>query len=425
MEGYEESWLEWKSNPELFWSKKASKLHWMKKWDKIVDMSDPKKISWFPGGKLNLCYNCLDRPIEEGFGEKTILLHESLYTHEVKKYTYSQLLDQVSRLAGALHDCGVTKGDYVIINLPMIPETVIAILAAVRVGAPYFVISRGYTTQTLKHRIEEIRPKVIFSTNCAFIDDNMICFKSVLDDALQSSQHMPSNCIILQRKFTEPAHLQSNRDLCWSDVMQTATLQNCTPVEATEPLFLLYTSGSTGKPKGIIHAAGSFSVGIVQDNFKAWGFDGDVYWSLSEFAWLGGHCCSCFGPLLSKTATILYEGPSFSSCLDEMYRIYRDYGVTNTFVPISVLKMLRNKDPNNELSKKNGPFSLKRVMIGGSGVDHLTKKYAENAFQAIVLLLYGQTELGGPVTLPDLKNQPFACSGKSSPGWENYHVDQD
>lgn len=417
METYEESWREWRANPELFWSKSAAKLQWIEKWDKIVDTSDPKRILWFPDGKLNLCYNCLDHKVQEGYGDKTILFHESLYTHEVKRYTYGQLLDQVSRLAGALYECGVRKGDFVLINLPMIPETVIAILAAVRIGAPYYVISRGYTPQSLKTRIEETKPKIIFSTNYAFIDDNIVCFKSIIDEVMLNSQHSPKHCIILQRKFAEPAKLTANRDFSWNEFIERGKFQECTPTEGCDPLFLLYTSGSTGNPKGVIYSVGSFSVGMVQDDFKSWHFDGEVYWCLSEFSWIGGHLNNCFIPLLSKTATILFEGPPYASCLGEMYRIYKEYGVTNTYIPVSTLKTFRNKDPNNVIAKKYGPFLLKTVTIAGSTIDELTLKYTEDAFKTSVILIYGQTEFGGPVTL-SWPEQPKFSSGKPYPGWE-------
>lgn len=424
MENYEEAWKEWRSNPDAYYEKMAEKLHWYKKWNRIWEMDGEKKIKWFVGGETNLCYNCLDKHINEGFGDQTILIHESHYTKEVKLITYNFLLQQVERLAGFLTMIGIKEGDYVLINLPMIPETIIAILAAVRIGAPYLVVTQGHM-HFLPEFIMDFKPKVIFSTNFAFIEKETVPVKSKLDEVLQNTKYQPSKCIIVQRSYFESAKMHVNRDISWSDAIKNGFACDCIPIEATKPLFVIFTSGSTGKPKGIIHAVGSFSVGLVNDGVKTWHCcDGGVFWGLTQFAWIGGHCAVTFGSLLTRTKSILYEGPSSDPNIDDIYRIMSNYGVTNVFFTVPLIRSIRSKDLNGDIAKTYGGFQLKNMVSGGAAINQVLVDYVQKVFKAPLLQLYGQTELNGPITTYELfdgcltKCRALLSSGKPFPGWE-------
>ena len=254
------------------------------------------------------CYNAVDIHVENGLGDQAAIIYDSPVTDTIKTYTYAELKEQVSLFAGALSAKGVTKGDRVIIYMPMIPEAVFAMLACARIGAVHSVVFGGFAANELATRINDAKPKVIVSASCGIEVKRVIEYKPLLDDAIDLSESKPEACIILQRPQAT-AEMQDGRDFDWEDVMYQASPQDCVPVEATDPLYILYTSGTTGQPKGVVRDNGGHMVALKWTMNAIYGVDqGDVYWAASDIGWVVGHSYIVYGPLLKGCTTIVFEG---------------------------------------------------------------------------------------------------------------------
>jgi len=263
---------------------------------------------WFTGGVTNTCYNALDVHVERGRGDQAALIYDSPLTNTIRSFTYRELRDLVARFAGALASLGVTKGDRVIIYMPMVPETVVAMLACARIGAVHSVVFGGFAANELSKRISDAKPRGIVSASCGIEPGKTVPYKPMLDEAIQLSSSKPEHCVILQRpQVTAP--MTPGRDLDWNDVNAKATPVDCVPVEATDPLYILYTSGTTGQPKGIVRDNGGHAVALAWTMKHVYGVDpGEVYWAASDVGWVVGHSYIVYAPLFHGCTTILYEG---------------------------------------------------------------------------------------------------------------------
>ncbi|MGI8607304.1 MAG: AMP-binding protein, partial [Gaiellaceae bacterium] len=236
-------------DPEGFWREAAAAIDWEMKPDRILDDSRSPFNRWFPDGVLNTCHNAVDRHVAGGRGDQTALVYESPVTGTRRSYTYTELLGEVARLAGALSGLGVGKGDTVVIYMPMVPEAVFAMLACARLGAIHSVVFGGFAAHELAVRIDDAAPKIVLSGSCGIEVSRVIEYKPLLDRALEQATHRPEHCVILQREQAE-AELFPGRDLDWREATAAADPVDCVPVGATDPLYILYTSGTTGMPKG-------------------------------------------------------------------------------------------------------------------------------------------------------------------------------
>ena len=235
---YQAIYKQWQADPQGFWAAAADDIHWYKKWDKVLDDSNPPFYRWFSGGMVNTCYNALDRHVETGRAEQFALIYDSPVTNTVKKFTYAELLDQVARFAGALRNQGIEKGDRVIIYMPAVPEAIIAMLACARIGAVHSVVFGGFAANELAIRINDAKPKLIVSASCGIEVKRIIAYKPLLDKAIETASWKPEHCIILQRP-QEQASMIAGRDLDWSELMATSEPVDCVPVAATDPLYIL------------------------------------------------------------------------------------------------------------------------------------------------------------------------------------------
>src|SRR4029453_15266588 len=318
--------------PEEFWAEAAEAIVWVEPWKRVLDDSRAPGYRWFSGGRLNTCYNALDRHVERGRADQVALIHDSPITGTTKFFTYRALRDEVAKLAGVLLEQGVQRGDRVIIYMPMVPEAVTAMLACARVGAIHSVVFGGFAANELANRIEHAKPKIVITASCGIEVGRVVEYKPLLDAAIDMVHSKPERCIVLQRQMVE-ADLDPDRDLNWERAMETATPADCVPVEALDPLYILYTSGTTGKPKGIVRANGGHAVALEWTMKHVYDVEpGEVYWAASDVGWGVGHPHTGYPPPLPGCPPVLYEGkPVGTPDAGAFWRVVAQHGVSTLF----------------------------------------------------------------------------------------------
>jgi propionyl-CoA synthetase len=410
-------------DPNGFWGKAAEDCHWYKKWDKVLDDSKKPFYRWFVGGEMNTCYNALDYHIEQGRGNQAALIYDSPVTDTVKKYTYTQLRDEVAKFAGALAAQGVAKGDRVIIYMPMIPEAAIAMLACARIGAVHSVVFGGFAANELATRINDAKPKVMISASCGIEVKKVIPYKPLLDKAIEMATSKPAKCIIFQRPM-EKAPMIAGRDLDWNEVMASAKPHDCVRVKATDPLYILYTSGTTGQPKGVVRDNGGHMVALKWTMKAIYNVDaGDVYWAASDVGWVVGHSYIVYGPLFKGCTTIMFEGkPVGTPDAGVFWRIISQHKVKSLFTAPTAFRAIKREDPNAEYVKKYDISCFKILFLAGERSDPDTLKWAENCLKIPVIDHYWQTETGWAIcaNCMGLHHFPvkYGSPTKAVPGWD-------
>jgi acetyl-CoA synthetase len=313
-------------DPEEFWSQCAAKLHWFKKWEKLMQWKAPF-AKWFLGGKLNACYNCLDRHVEAGLGKKTAIIWEGEVEGE-KRITYAQALAEVKRFANALKGRGVGKGDRVAIYMPMIPETAFAMLACARIGAIHTVVFGGFSADALKERILDASAKCLITADGGYRRGNVVALKQTSDEALNGCDCVES--VIVVKHAGNTVEMKKGRDLWYHEIIKNVDADcPCEPMDAEDLLFILYTSGTTGKPKGIIHATGGYMTCVT--NTVQWVFDlkdRDIFWCTADVGWVTGHSYIVYGPLANAATVVMYEGSPDHPQRNRFWKIIEKYKVT-------------------------------------------------------------------------------------------------
>src|SRR5699024_801408 len=300
-------------NPRSFWAEAAQDILWSKQPQQILDDTDAPFYHWFVDGELNTCDNCVDRHVDAGRGSEPALIYDSPVTDTKRIYTFAELRAEIARFAGVLRAQGVNRGDRVIIYMPMIPETVIAMLACARIGAIHSVVFGGFAGAELAKRIDDAEPKVILSASCGIEPNRVVEYKPLLDRAFELARHAPDSCNIYLRDAL-CCELTPCRDLDWIDLLAEAAPVDCVPVKATDPLYILYTSGTTGTPKGVVRDNGGHAVALNWSMKHIYDASaGDVYWAASDVGWVVGHSYIVYGPLLAGCTTVLYEGKPVGS----------------------------------------------------------------------------------------------------------------
>jgi acetyl-CoA synthetase len=317
MDEYRTMYRESIDQPDQFWAKAAEELHWFKKWDRVLEWNCPY-AKWFVGAKTNLAYNCLDRQIDAGRGDKVAILWEGEPEQqpgkggEVRKITYRQLRDEVCRFANGLKKLGVKKGDRVTIYMPMVPEAVIAMLACARIGAPHSVIFGGFSSQAIADRVEDAKSEIIITADGGWRRGAVVPLKNNVDEALTKTD-LVKTVIVLERTGS-PISMAPERDVPWQEVIDGQSTQcDPEPIDSEDPLYVLYTSGSTGKPKGILHTTGGYMVGTYLTTKYVFDLqEPDIYWCTADIGWVTGHSYTVYGPLSNGATVIMYEGaPNF------------------------------------------------------------------------------------------------------------------
>ena len=416
-------------NPSEFWGEAAEGIDWESRWDKVLDDSKAPIYRWFPGGRLNTCYNALDRHVANGRGDQAAIIYDSPVTDSKRTISYGELRDQVALFAGALSDNGVKQGDRVIIYMPMIPEAVVAVLACARIGAVHSVVFGGFAPNELATRIDDATPKAIVSASCGIEPTRIVEYKPLLDQALELSKHKPDHCIIFQRPQLE-ATLSPPRDVDWNDAVASASPADCVPVEATDPLYLLYTSGTTGQPKGIVRDNGGHAVALHWTMKNIYGVEpGEVYWAASDIGWVVGHSYIIYGPLLHGNTTILYEGkPVGTPDAGAFWRVASEHRVSTLFTAPTAFRAIRQQDPDGDFIPRYDLSALRALFLAGERCDPDTLHWAEDKLGIPVIDHWWQTETGWSIAANclgiELLPVKAGSVGPAAPGWEVRALDE-
>jgi len=415
-------------DPEGFWGEAAEDIHWIRRWDRVLDDSRRPFYRWFTGGALNTCYNALDRHVEGERADQLALIYDSPVTQTVERYTYRQLRDQVAVFAGALAARGVGKGDRVIIYMPMVPGAAIAMLACARIGAVHSVVFGGFAANELATRIDDAKPKLIVSASCGIEPGRVVAYKPLLDAAIELAAHKPEACIILQRA-AQRADLVGDRDVDWHEAVANAQPADCVPVQATDPLYILYTSGTTGQPKGIVRDNGGHAVALQWTMKSIYDVDpGEVYWAASDVGWVVGHSYIVYGPLLHGNTTLLYEGkPVGTPDPGAFWRVISQHRVSTLFTAPTAFRAIRQQDPEGEHIARYDLSGFRALFLAGERCDPDTLLWAQAKLKVPVIDHWWQTETGWAIAANCLGIELLPVEPGSPtrpvPGWDLQAVD--
>jgi len=417
------------ADPESFWGEAAADLSWTRPYERVLDASRPPFYRWFPGGGLNICFNALDRHVAAGRGEQVALIHDSPVTGQVARYTYRQLTDRVARLAGAIAALGVTKGDRVVIYLPMVAEAAMAMLACARLGAVHSVVFGGFAANELASRIDDAKPKLVLSASCGIEGAKRIPYKPLLDAAIERAQSKPAHCLILQRPELTCA-LVPGRDHDWAQAAAAAEPVPCADTAATDPLYILYTSGTTGVPKGVVRDHGGYAVALHWSLGNIYGLaPGETMFTASDVGWVVGHSYIVYAPLLKGCTSVLYEGkPVGTPDAGALWRVVREHGVQVLFTAPTAFRAIRRDDPEGSFIKSAPLGVFRALFLAGERCDPPTLAWAQDQLGLPVIDHWWQTETGWPIAanclgIGQLPVKPGSPT-KGVPGWDVQVLDE-
>ncbi|CAB4852211.1 unannotated protein [freshwater metagenome] len=411
------------SDPSAFWGEAASAIDWSVDPTQVLDSSDAPFYRWFTDGRLNTCWNALDRHVAAGRGETTALIYDSPLTETSFTYTYARLRDEVATFAGALRGLGVGVGDRVLIYMPMVPEAVIAMLAVARLGAVHSVVFGGFASHELAIRIDDATPKVVLSASCGLEPGRVVEYMPLLDAALELAEHQPDAVVVLVR----PQHVVDlgTRALDWREIVAAASPVECVPVAATDPLYVLYTSGTTGKPKGIVRDNGGHAVALAWSMRNIYDIGpGEVFWAASDIGWVVGHSYIVYGPLLVGATTVLYEGkPVGTPDAGAFWRVIAEHGVKAMFTAPTAFRVIRKTDPDALLLEGRDLSKFETLFLAGERLDPSTQDWATTTLGVPVVDHWWQTETGWAITANPRGLEPMATkSGSASVAMPGYDI---
>ena len=427
---YETNYRRSLMEPAAFWAEAAEAVHWDRKWDRVLNASKGPFFQWFQGGMLNTCYNALDVHVKNGRAEQAALIYDSPVSGVVRRMTYQELQDEVSRFAGSLRALGLEKGDRLIIYMPMIPEAAIAMLACARIGVVHSVVFGGFASQELAIRIDDAQPKAIVTASCGIEVQQVIPYKPLLDAAIDLAGHKPEVCVVYQRPQA-CASLKPGRDRDWQELMEAAEPVDCLPLEATDPLYILYTSGTTGKPKGVVRDNAGHAVALRWSLEHVYDvLPGDVFWAASDIGWAVGHSYTVYGPLLYGCTSVLYEGkPVGTPDPGAFWRVIAQHGVKVMFTAPTAFRAIKKEDPGGEYLKEFDVSCLQYLFLAGERLDPDTYHWARRLLGIPVIDHWWQTESGWPMAANCMGLTPHAfkagSASKPVPGYDIQVLDSD
>jgi propionyl-CoA synthetase len=428
MNGYDATRAAWAHDPEAYWLDAARDIDWHTPPTRALFPDHGPFGQWFADGMLNTCHNALDRHVAAGHGGRLALIHDSPITGTQTRFTYAELRDAVAQLAGALAARGVGRGDRVVIYMPMVPEAAMAMLACARLGAIHSVVFGGFAAPELAARIDDAEPVAILTASCGLEPGRVVHYKPLLDAAIDQARHKPRFCLVLQRP-QERAALTAGRDEDWAEAAAAATPAPCTPVAATDPLYILYTSGTTGKPKGIVRENGGHAVALRRTIPMIYGLQpGDVMFTASDVGWVVGHSYIVYAPLLAGLTTVLFEGkPVGTPDAGTYWRICAEHGVKVLFTAPTALRAIKKEDPEGKSLAGHDLSKLEALFVAGERCDPDTAEWAASLLGVPVIDHWWQTETGWPITANfrglGLFETRVGSGGKACPGYDVVALD--
>ena len=403
---------------EGFWRERAALIDWHTPFSTVLDYSQPPFARWFVGGTTNLCHNAVDRHLAQR-GDQDALIYRSTETGQTARYTYRELAADVTRCAAVLAGLGVGRGDRVLVYMPMVPEAVFAMLACARLGAVHSVVFGGFAAASLATRIDDARPRVLFTADAGMRGGKAIAYKPLVDEALRLAAHPPDHVVIVDRDLDASGTRVPGRDHDYAALRaQHLDAQvPCVWLESSEPSYILYTSGTTGTPKGVQRDTGGYAVALaasMRDIFDV--APGETMFTTSDIGWVVGHSYIIYGPLINGSTTILYEGLPIRPDPSIWWQIVAEHKVTTMFSSPTAIRVLKKQDP--AFMRQHDVSSLRHLFLAGEPLDEPTARWVAEALGGVAIVdNYWQTETGWPILSahPGVEDLPRKFGSPSFP----------
>lgn len=411
-------------NKEQFWTEQTNEISWFEFPKNILSEDKNNYTQWFVDGKLNMSYLCIDKHIEDGFGEEIAIIYDSPVTNQKQKFTYNQAKEEISKLAGGLKSLGLKKGDTAVIYMPMIPQTLFSMLACARIGVIHNVVFGGFAPHELVVRIDDCKPKVLITATAGVEIAKRIPYLPLVEKAIELAQDKVDNIIVFNRKLVENQSEMFEGLIDYEELVSKSEPADCVSVESNHPLYLLYTSGTTGKPKGIARDTGGYATALKFSMKYIYGIEpGETFWAASDFGWAVGHSYTVYGPLINRNTTIIFEGkPIMTPDAGTFWRIISEYKVAAMFTAPTAIRAIKKEDPNGELVKKYDLSHFKKQFLAGERCDVATLDWFAEHINVPAIDHWWQTESGSPMlglmTFDDDYKIKRASAGKPIPGYD-------
>ncbi|KNB60184.1 AMP-binding protein [Chryseobacterium sp. Hurlbut01] len=409
---------------ENFWKEQAQEISWFEFPKTITSKDENQYNQWFPDGKLNMCYLCIDKHIEDGFGNQVAIIYDSPVTNQKKTYTFNEAKEEISKLAGGLISLGLTKGDTAVIYMPMIPQTLFSMLACARIGVIHNVVFGGFAPNELVVRIDDCKPKALITATAGVEIAKRIPYLPLVEKAIELAQDKVEHIIVYNRKLVDNQHEMFEGLIDYEELVQNSEAADCVSVESTHPLYLLYTSGTTGKPKGVARDTGGYATALKFSMKYIYGIEpGETFWAASDFGWAVGHSYTVYGPLINRNSTIIFEGkPIMTPDAGTFWRIIAEYKVRAMFTAPTAIRAIKKEDPNGELVKKYDLSHFKKQFLAGERCDVATLDWFAEHISVPAIDHWWQTESGSPMlgllTFDEDYKIKRASAGKPIPGYD-------